>query len=177
MQNPEEQAYLYELFSQTRGDTRAQVSMYEIGTPLGLEKAAAGSLAESLFIQGLAELKTLSGGIGITVQGLDALGKAPVEPSGGAAKTLGKGPVLDSADTDLVTALLAEIKTEAAAGKKSYPQLEEIVMDIKTMEIQMLSPKPKTGIVREIFKSLHQTIEKRELSSLAEKLKTVVRTS
>jgi hypothetical protein len=174
MQLPEEQAYLYELFNQTRGDTSAQVSMYDIGTTLGLEKTAAGSTAESLFIQGLAELKTLSGGIGITDQGLEALGKTPAETDGGVEKTLGKGPVLDSADMDLVTALLVEIKTEAAPGKNSYPQLEEIVMDIKTMETQLLSPKPKTGIVREIIKSLHQTIEKSGSSDLAEKLKSIV---
>jgi hypothetical protein len=174
MQNPEEQAYLYELFSQTRGDTSTQVSMYEIGTVLGLEKAAAGSLAESLFIQGLAELKTLSGGIGITDQGLDALGKTPVNPAAGAAKTLGKGPVLDSADTDLVTALVAEIKTEAAAGKKSYPQIEEIVMDIKTLEIQMLSPKPKTGIAREVFRSLYQNLKKNGPSAVTEKLNSLI---
>lgn len=41
MQNPEEQAYLYELFTMTRGDTTAQVSMYETGAALGLEKIAA----------------------------------------------------------------------------------------------------------------------------------------
>jgi len=33
-------------------------------------------------------------------------------------------------------------------------QLEEMVMDIKTIEIQMLSPHPKTGIIREILKSI-----------------------
>jgi hypothetical protein len=163
MQNPEEQAYLYELFTMTRGDTTAQVSMYETGAALGLEKTAAGSTAESLFIQGLAELKTLSGGIGITAQGLEALGKVPAAPAGGAAKTLGKGLVLDSADRDLVTALLAEIKTEAAAKEKTYPQIEEVVMDIKTMETQMLSPKPKTAIVREIFRSLYLNLKKTDL--------------
>ena len=73
MDNPEEQAFLYELYTMTRGDTSTQVSMYDIGKTLGLEKTAAGSMAESLFIQGFAELKTLSGGISITVEGLGAL--------------------------------------------------------------------------------------------------------
>lgn len=174
MQNPEERTYLYELFTLTRGDTTAQVSMYDIGTTLGLEKAAAGTTAESLFIQGLAELKTLSGGIGITAQGLEALGKSPVDPAGDAAPTLGKGPVLDSPDRDLVTTLLADIKTEAATGKKSYSQIEEIVMDIKTLETQMLSPKPKTTIVKEIFRSLHQNLKKGGPPALTEKLNALI---
>ncbi|MFU8770732.1 MAG: hypothetical protein ACNA7H_13410, partial [Desulfotignum sp.] len=143
-------------------------------TTLGLEKAAAGSMAESLFIQDLAELKTLSGGIGITAQGLEALGEAPANPADAAAPTLGKGPVLDSSDRDLVATLLAEIKTEAEKGKTSYPQIEEMVMDIKTLETQMLSPNPKTGIVKEVFRSLHQNLKKGGSPALTEKLNALI---
>ena len=43
-----------------KGDPLAQVSMYEVGEFLGLEKTEAGALAEALFIEEYAELKTLS---------------------------------------------------------------------------------------------------------------------
>jgi hypothetical protein len=48
MQNSEERAFLYELFALTRGDTTAQVSMYEIGTTLGLAKDGSPALTEKL---------------------------------------------------------------------------------------------------------------------------------
>ncbi len=75
MDNPEEQAYLNQLYTMTQGDPGVQVSMYDIGAALGVEKSEAGALAESLIIQDLAELKTLSGGIAITGNGLKALDK------------------------------------------------------------------------------------------------------
>ena len=62
--NSETKAYLFQLCSMAQGDPLAQVSMYEVGEALGLERSEAGSLAEALFIEEYAELKTLSGGIG-----------------------------------------------------------------------------------------------------------------
>jgi len=36
------------LYTQTQGDTAKQVSMYDIGASIGLEKTDAGTMAESL---------------------------------------------------------------------------------------------------------------------------------
>ncbi len=55
------------------GDTEAIVSMHDVGQALGFEKTDAGKMAEALYSEGYAELKTLSGGIGITSMGLQAL--------------------------------------------------------------------------------------------------------
>jgi hypothetical protein len=73
-----------------------------------------------------------------------------------------------------VATLLADIKTEAEKGKKSYSQIEEMVMDIKTLETQMLSPSPKTGIVKEVFRSLHQNLKKDGSPALTEKLNALI---
>ncbi|WP_299976973.1 hypothetical protein [Desulfobacula sp.] len=102
LDSPEANAYLFELYTLTKGDPKAQVSMYDVGTGLGLEKTDAGAMAETLFIQGYAELKTLSGGIGITRQGLDLLQVKPVPESNPESLHLGTGPVLEGQGKETV---------------------------------------------------------------------------
>ena len=70
-------AYLQELYNTTKGNTETQVSMYDLGPALGLEKTAAGKIAEDLMVLGFIELKTLAGGISITDEGLKKLGISP----------------------------------------------------------------------------------------------------
>lgn len=59
LDNPEAKAFLFELYTQTKGDTKKQVSMHDVGAVLGQGKTDAGAMAEDLIIQGYAELKTL----------------------------------------------------------------------------------------------------------------------
>ena len=146
-------AYLFQLYSMTQGDPLVQVSMYEVGQVLGLEKTESGALAQALFIEGNAELKTLAGGICITRQGLKAL-DMKIDYKGDEELQLGSGPVLETRGKESLDKILGEIKEFMGAAGNSYVQLEEMVMDIKTIEIQLLSPHPKTGIIREILKSL-----------------------
>ena len=68
------QRFLQELYNRAEGDFEIQISMYDLGTDLGLEKDEAAVFAQELFVEGLAEMKTLSGGMGITQKGLQALG-------------------------------------------------------------------------------------------------------
>jgi len=174
MENPEEHAFLNQLYTMSQGDPGSQVSMYDIGAALGLEKSEAGTLAESLFIQDLAELKTLSGGITITESGLKALGRSLPGVSKEQALTLGRDPVLAPETIKMVTGLLAEIKAVLEMETNVYAWVEEVVMDIKTMEVQLLSPKPKTGIVREIFTSLHRNLKQTGAGDLNQKLSAVL---
>lgn len=155
--NPETKAYLFQLCSMAKEDPLAQVSMYEVGEILGLEKAEAGALAEALFIEGYAELKTLSGGIGITRKGLKAL-DMKIDYKGDETLQLGSGPVMEDQGKESLGKILGEIKAFMGGLKNPYAQLEEMVMDIKTIEIQMLSPRPKTGVIREILRSIAQCL-------------------
>jgi hypothetical protein len=144
-----------------KGDPQAQVSMYEVGEALGLARSEAGSLAEALFIEEYAELKTLSGGIGITRKGLKAL-DMKIDYTGDTSLQLGSGPVMEAQGKEGLEQILKELKEFMGGAGKSYGQLEEMVMDIKTIEIQMLSPHPKTGIIREVLKSIAQILSEKE---------------
>ncbi len=155
MDTPEVKAYLHELNTMTGSDPDVQVSMHDVGAALGFDEGDAGQLAETLFMGGYAELKTLSGGIGITPMGLKSLGL-----SGGAAHdalSLGTDPVLADQGREAVETILAEIKMFLASNSSSYDPLEEAVLDIKTIEVQMLSPRPKTSVVREVLRSIHMS--------------------
>ena len=63
------QRFLIQLFEQTGGDPSVQVSMYQIGELLGLEREAASKVAQDLIASELVEIRTLSGGIAITAGG------------------------------------------------------------------------------------------------------------
>jgi hypothetical protein len=176
MDNDQEaQRYLVELYQMTAGDVSAQVSMFEVGTAMGLEKTEAGKLAEELIGDGLAEVKTLSGGIGITAEGIqrvqaDGAGK----PATAAELDLGRGPVLEEEAVAAVSSLLADVKTQLSKTSATYDQLEEMVMDLKTIDVQLLSPRPKSAIVRETLRSLHSAFNTIGDALLAERLGKII---
>lgn len=159
---PELKAYLFELYTMTGGDVQAQVSMYEVGIRLGLEKSEAGTQAETLFMEGYAELKTLSGGIGITRKGLKALDVALEPEESKESLHLGKGPELEAEGRKDLETVLTEIKQGMAQANASYGQWEQMVIDIKTIEVQMLSPHPKTAVIREVLRSMGQCLPGKE---------------
>lgn len=168
-------AYLAELYRLTGGDTEIQVSMYEVGAAIGLDRSEAGSLAEELMVQEQTELRTLAGGISITAEGLAVLGIDVATPeSAGSGFQLSKGPVTDAADRQAILLLIEEIKKEISGLTLEYDLLEEVVLDLKTIEVHMLSPKPKIAILREILRSLHAALETAHAGRTAAKLKTIL---
>lgn len=160
--NHDVRSFLLELHSMTGGDPEQQVSMYEIGERLGMDKETITPLSQDMMIDELLELKTLSGGIGITQSGLQALQSEGLIAVSGPANTrqLSVGPVLDENDIRVVEKILADIKGTLASSGTEYSQLEELVIDIKTIETQLLSPQPKTAVVKEIFRSLQTPLQK-----------------
>jgi len=62
--------FIVELYHQTLGDSSVKVSMFDIGESLGLDRKLTLRTAEELIGTGLVEIKTLSGGIGITADGV-----------------------------------------------------------------------------------------------------------
>jgi hypothetical protein len=156
---PQSRDYLYELYTLSQGDTNSEISMYEVGAGIGLEKADAGTIAEELMVEGCVELKTLAGGISITAEGLKALNvKDPSAGSNNRIIKLGDDIVLNDQSRSAVTDIITEIKNNVTGRTAEYLQLEEIIIDIKTIEIQMLSPKPKTSVFRELLKSLETSL-------------------
>jgi DNA-binding IclR family transcriptional regulator len=145
--------YLDELFKQTAGKVDNQVSMFDIGAVMGLEKEAARRMAEDLIAEGLVEIKTLSGGIGITPEGIE-MAQSMAGGNAGAELTLGKAPVLEEQGRRSLDTVLIAIKNHLAKTPTTFDRLEEVVIDIKTIEVQMLSPRPKTAVIRAVLSSL-----------------------
>ncbi len=160
--------FLQQLYQMSSGDLAAEVSMYDVGASLGLERSEAGAVAEDLIIDGYAELKNLTGGISITVEGLRLLEVDTSTGTSGQTEgsfVLGDGEVLAAEDCKAVERLLSEIKDVATDGRFSYSQVEEFVIDTKTLETQLLSSRPKTAIVREILRSLAKVLSANEQST------------
>ncbi len=169
IESPEIRSYLAQLNTMTGGDPAIQVSMHEVGAALGLGEDEAGLMAETLFIGGHAELKTLSGGIGITVMGLEALGITPaVNPD--QTLCLSNDIFLNDLDKENVGTILADIKSGLVSGVEDYDTMETVVMDIKTIEVQMLSPRPKTAVIREVLKSVQEAFPSKDFSELSARL-------
>lgn len=171
-ESPEEQAFLSQLYRIVKDDLEAQASLYDIGESLGLDRSEAEGLAQALYIQGVAEMKTLSGGMGITVQGLAALDVAL--PAGATGFSLGRETVLNADSREALDTFLEELKTDISEGSGNYEHLEEMVLDMKTLDVQLLSPRPKTGIIREIFKSLAQNLDQAGAKEAAARLNSVI---
>jgi hypothetical protein len=165
----EAQHYLHELCRRVQGDAAAQVSMFDVGAAMGLEKEAARKLAEDLIAEGLVEIKTLSGGIGITAQGIDR-----VQPAGGQASDagldLGSGPVLGEKGRKALERIVTEVRCQLASQPIPYARLEEMVVDIKTIDLQLFSPRPKIGVIKEVLRSLQDGLENSGAVVLAGKL-------
>jgi len=150
-------SYLQELYNATQGNPETQVSMHDIGLAIGIEKAEAGRVAEELMVTGYIELKTLAGGISITNEGLASLGMVPQPGKNETILQLSSGPVVTDEDRQVVETILSNIKTELAAQKHEYQAMEQAVLDIKVIELHLLSPSPKIDIILALFHSLAQS--------------------
>lgn len=148
------------LYDLTRGDTAAQVSMYDIGSGMGLDREASSAVAQELMGKGLIEIRTLSGGIGISQDGASLfVTETDPDPSAQGRLTLGDDPILDLRGAEAVERLLSEVKY--AIGKLGIPfdQLTDLMADIRTVEAQLTSSQPKTGVIKECLSTLRE-IEK-----------------
>ncbi len=159
MESSQEKAFLYQLYTQTQGEVEAQASMYDLGDTLGLDRAGASTLAESLFIQGLAELKTLSGGIGITRAGLTALDITPPSPSGRTDPILSRETLATAGDQEAGRKLCTRLRQALPNLGLDATGLETLVLDLKVLDLHLMSPTPKTAVVREVFRSIAHTLE------------------
>lgn len=168
--------FMLELHSMSGGNTESQVSMYDVGNSLGLDRSAASSLAQELIIDELAELKTLSGAVSITPKGLELLrSEGLIAGTSVEIARLGQGPVLNEQDRQVLAALLTEIRSSALAAGSRYSQLEEVVVDLKTLDTQLLSPLPKTKIAQAILESLANALQKLDSRQIADKIGMLLR--
>ena len=130
------QQFLMTLFEQTNGDASVQVSMYDVGELLGMERDTASAVAQELMGRQLAEIRTLSGGIGISADGSamvqDIMG--PMATGSSESANLGDGPLLTSGGRQAVDQIVAELKSQTGSLSLDYDALGELMADIKSME-------------------------------------------
>lgn len=154
-------SFLMSVYRQTKGDPTAEVSMYDIGSELGIDRTAASRLAEGLMGWLLLEIRTLSGGIGITTAAVEEIEAAGLGGSHPQAKTLclGTDPVITDEVRQAVEQVTDALKTQAGRIGLPFDALAEVMSDLKTVAAQFESSRPKTAIVRACFQSLKNTFD------------------
>ena len=155
------QQYLIQLFEQTKGDTAAQVSMYDVGEGLGMDHDTSARVAENLIGLQLAEIRTLSGGIGISAEGaVEVKGLTGGASSAGEAPgRLSDQPIMDAPSCRAIEQVADALKSQAGKLGLDFDGLSEMMADLKTIDAQLGSSRPKTAIIRECLRSIKALLE------------------
>ena len=168
--------FIVELYHRTQGDGSVKVSMYDIGESLGLDRKLSLRTAEELIGTGLAEIKTLSGGIGITAEGVaeaQGLG-ASLQENVGSNISLQDVPVLDKSVHLSVEQLVTTLKGQTNKFSLNFDSLAELMADLKTIDAQLASPNPKTAIIRECFRSIVGVLKAVDNNDILKSIKTLL---
>jgi hypothetical protein len=153
--------FLKSLFEQTGGQPSRQVSMYDVGAALGWDRDAASRAAQDLMAAGLVEIRTLSGGIGISADGAAMVQSTLGSGNRSAAMArLGSSRIMDPAACQAVERVCDGIKAQAGSLGLDFDTLAELMADLKTVADQMGSSRPKTAIVREGLRSLEGVLKR-----------------
>ena len=145
------QTFLIQLFEQTSGDPSAQVSMYDVGEGLGLDRDTSSRVAETLILLQLVEIRTLAGGIGITTEGANEVKRLTggVSAADGSPGKLSEQPIMDTYSCRGVEQTAGDLKSQAGNLGLDFDGLSELMADLKTIDAQLGSSRPKTAIIRE----------------------------
>ena len=160
--NESGQQFLLSLYKETKGDTTVQKSMYDIGSDLGLDREEASKLTEDLMGWSLVEIRTLSGGIAMTsaaVEEIEELGYRP-DDSAETGVQLGSDQLVTAEIRPVIEKLTGDIKQTAGSLGLSFESLSELMADLKTIDVQLDSTRPKTAILRECFRSIKPILDK-----------------
>jgi hypothetical protein len=170
------QQFLTQLFEQTQGDVSIQVSMYDIGGLLGMDRETASRVAQELMGRQLAEIRTLSGGIGISTDGAariqDLMG--PLASSTSGSEQLGDAPVLTSDAQQAVVRVVSELKDQTGSFGLDFDTLGELMADLKTIEAQLDSSRPKTATIRECLRSVLAVVKATQNRQLADRIHRLI---
>ncbi|MGD9081651.1 MAG: hypothetical protein PVG96_20065 [Desulfobacterales bacterium] len=155
------QQFLIQLFEQTSGDSTTQVSMYDVGEGLGLDRDTSSRVAETLIGLQLVEIRTLSGGIGISTEGANQVKRltGSVSHADGSPSKLTDQPVMDPISCQGVEQAAGELKSQAGNLGLDFDGLSELMADLKTIDAQLGSSQPKTAIIRECLRSIKGVLE------------------
>lgn len=157
-----ERDYLQQLYNYTNGDASVQVSMYAIGEGIDLDRDASSQVAQTLIGLNYVEIKTLSGGVCISPDGVAAIegaGGGTAGSSVGGSQGLSNARVLSQADLEAVNQVSEFMKGQAGTLNLDFEGLSELLADLRTIDAQLSSSRPKTEVVRACFKSIEATMD------------------
>jgi hypothetical protein len=171
--DPASLEFLTKLVEKSGGDPSVGVSMYEIGTEMGLDKEGARHTAEDVIGRHLVEIISLSGSICLTETGLEAaekLGLAVTAPqAGGSGEVVAASIAVPGTDRELRVLgpeAVEALRNLAAEMVKPGPGQEtpeaEAAIDLAGLIAQLGSPRPKAGVVAELLLGLAAEIEEGE---------------
>ncbi len=172
-----DRTFLLALFDLNLGDPARQASMYLIGEQMGLEKSEARQTAENLMGEGLVEIRTLAGAVGLTADGVArsvALGAPPPPGTAPAAPRLGSDPLLADAPRGALEEILSSVRGRSASLALGFEAMGELVADMRSIEAQLASPRPKTAILRECLRSVAAVLSGGSGRDLAERIERFV---
>jgi len=163
------QQFMIQLFEQTRGDQSLQVSMYDIGGLLGLERDAASRVSQELIGLQMVEIRTLSGGIGISAAGSEMVQGliGPLAESVGESVKLGSQPLLNTAGRQALEQVVSEIKDKTGTLGLDFDSLSELMADLKSIDAQLGSSRPKTAIIKACLHSISGVLKGTTNNSLS----------
>jgi hypothetical protein len=156
-----ERRFLLALYEGNGGDPARQTSLYQLGERLGLERSAARQAAETLMGDGSVEIRTLAGAVGLTAAGVEralALGAAPTATAA-PEPCLGQEALVSAAARGAIEELLAAVRGCCGSLGLPFDAAGELVADVRSIEAQLASPRPKTAIVRECLRSAAAVLE------------------
>jgi hypothetical protein len=170
------QQFLIRLFEQTKGDSTLQVSMYDIGDQVGLDRDIASAVAQELIGSMLVEIRTLSGGIGISAEGSQMAQEliGPAETSGGEFAELDDGLLLNTLGRQAVEQVASELKDQTGSLGLDFDTLTELMADLKTIDAQLGSSRPKTAIIRACLGSILAVLTKSGDNKISERIRKLV---
>ena len=151
-------AYLKRLVERTDGDSNRQVSMYDIGTEMDLDRNESRQIAERLMAEAFVEIRSLSGAIGVTRLGLDAADELTRDASE-SREALCTTAIMDETSIKRVEETTLEIKSRCGSIGLKYDTVTEMIADLKSIDAQLFSPKPRTVIVREALSAIREILE------------------
>ncbi len=166
------QQFMIQLFEQTRDDQSVQVSMYDIGGLLGLERDPVSRVAAELMGLQMIEIRTLSGGIGISAAGAEMVQDliGPLVADVGKSTKLGGEPLLNSASRQALEQIISEIKNQTGTLGLNFDSLTELMADLKSIDAQLGSSRPKTAIFRACLHSISGVVKGTPNSGLCDKI-------
>ena len=170
------QQFLLQLYDQTNGDLTMQVSMYDIGDQLGMERDVASAVAQELMASMLVEIRTLSGGIGISADGSQMAQELIGPASSGTDEPakLDDAPVLNTAGRQAVEQIASELKSQAGSFGLDFDTLTELMADLKTIDAQLGSSRPKTTIIKACLDSVLAVMKNTGAPNISERVRTLV---